>query len=34
MAAAHDTADSAGKPTPEWDVADSEENVDLQASTW
>jgi len=32
-ALAHDTADSAGKPTPEcWTVADSEENVDLQAS--
>ena len=32
-ALAHDAADSAGKPTPEcWTVADSEENVDLQAS--
>ena len=32
-ALAHDAADSAGKPTPKcWTVADSEENVDLQAS--
>ena len=32
-ALAHDAADSVGKPTPEcWTVADSEENVDLQAS--
>ncbi len=32
-ALAHDAADSVGKPTPEcWTVADSEDNVDLQAS--
>jgi len=32
-ALAHDAADSAGKPTPEcWTVADSEDNVDFQAS--
>ena len=32
-ALAHDAADSIGKPTPEcWTVADSEDNVDLQAS--
>ena len=32
-ALAHDAADSAGKPVPEcWTVADSEDNVDFQAS--
>ena len=32
-ALAHDASDSVGKPTPEcWTVADSEDNVDLQAS--
>ena len=32
-ALAHDAADSVGKPTPEcWTVADSEDNVDLEAS--